>query len=155
MVVGIERAPEIFTRFFSDTEPRLRHALVASYGPEVGREAAADALEYSWAHWDRVAAMEFPVAYLYRVGQSAAKKYRRRGKRLADLEATSEHWVEPALIPALSRLTERQRTAVVLRHAFGYSLSEIGRVLGVSVPTVQKHIDRALVKLRRALEVGT
>jgi RNA polymerase sigma factor (sigma-70 family) len=64
-------------------------------------------------------------------------------------------WFEPGLLPALVRLTDRQRTAVVLRHGFGHSFGEISDVMGVSIPTVQKHVDRALVKLRKSLEVGS
>ena len=63
-------------------------------------------------------------------------------------------WVEPALGDGLRGLSERQRTAVVLRHSFGYTYAEIGQVMGVSIPSVQKHIDRALSKLRRSLEVS-
>ena len=57
-------------------------------------------------------------------------------------------------MPALNRLSDRQRTAVILRHGFGHSYSEISDVMGVSIPTVQTHVDRALIKLRKALEVA-
>ncbi len=87
------------------------------------------------------------------MGQSAAKKYR-RGAVVADPQYDEpQPWFEPALIPALAGLSDRQRTAVVLRHGFGHSYREISEVMGVSVATVQKHIDRALTKLRRTLEV--
>ena len=153
MIVDMDRRSEQFAGFFTEAEPRLRHALVANYGPEVGREAAADALEYSWTNWQRISAMDYPIAYLYRVGQSAAKKY--RGERLVlSRSESSEPWFEPALLPALSRLTARQRTAVVMRYAFDHSFADIAQVMGVAVPTVQKHVDRAMEKLRKALEVG-
>jgi RNA polymerase sigma factor (sigma-70 family) len=155
LVLSSEQKVARFGEFFAGIEPKLRHALVAHCGPEVGREAAADALEYAWAHWNRVEAMEYPVAYLYRVGQSAAKRYR-RGTPVADpSEQDQQPWFEPVLLPALARLSDRQRTAVVLRHGFGYTYPEISEVMGVSIPTVQKHIDRALAKLRRSLEVGS
>ncbi len=97
--------------------------------------------------------MDYPVAYLFRVGKSAAKKYRKQ-RTLVSRPEESEHWVEPGLIPALGRLTDRQRTAVVLRHAFGYDLSAISEVMGVAIPTVQKHVERGLAKLRGYLVVG-
>jgi RNA polymerase sigma factor (sigma-70 family) len=143
-----------FTDFFSTTEPVLRHALVASCGPDVGREAAADAFEYAWIHWDRVSLMEHPVGYLYRVGRSAAKKYRRRFGASEPAGESSLPWIEPELVPALLRLSDRQRLAVVLRHSFGYTYDEIAQVMGVSTSTAQKHIERALAKLRRRLEVA-
>ena len=57
-------------------------------------------------------------------------------------------------MPELRRLSDRQRTAVVLRHSFGCTYEEISRVMGVTVPTVQKHVERALARLRRTLEVA-
>ncbi|MGB5168896.1 MAG: sigma-70 family RNA polymerase sigma factor [Acidimicrobiia bacterium] len=154
MVASTEQATVAFSEFFAETEPILRHALVASCGPEVGREAAADAFEYAWRHWDRVALMEHPVGYLFRVGRSAAKKYRKRPVAAEPQIDASLPWFEPGLVPELRRLSDRQRTAVVLRHSFGCTYDEISRVMGVSVPTVQKHVERALGKLRSTLEVA-
>ncbi len=45
-------AADTFEAFVRDAEPRLRRALVAAYGPEQGRDAAAEALAYAWEHWD-------------------------------------------------------------------------------------------------------
>ena len=67
-----------FTAFVHEFEPRLSFALAAAYGPDVGREATADALMYAWEHWERVSAMSNTVGYLYRVGQTKAKRHRRR-----------------------------------------------------------------------------
>ena len=154
MVASTEQANVAFSEFFSETEPILRHALVASCGLEVGREAAADAFEYAWRHWDRVSSMEHPVGYLFRVGRSAAKKYRKKPVATEPQVDASLPWVEPGLVPELRRLSDRQRTAVVLRHSFGCTYEEISRVMGVTVPTVQKHVERALARLRRTLEVA-
>jgi predicted RNA polymerase sigma factor len=68
---------ETFEAFFREAEPRLRRALIAAAGAEVGREAAAEALAYGWEHWDRVGAMENPAGYLYRVGRSKARRWRK------------------------------------------------------------------------------
>jgi RNA polymerase sigma factor (sigma-70 family) len=155
-LASVRQQTEIeFTEFFSACEPVVRHALVAACGPDVGREAAADAFEYAWGHWDRVGSMEHPVGYLCRVGRSAARRYLRRGPVATDPRCEeSVPWFEPDLEPELRRLSERQRTAVVLRHSFGYTYDEISRVMGVSIPTVQKHVERALGKLRRRLEAA-
>ena len=66
---------DAFTAFVGKAEPRLRRALVATYGPVVGREAALDALSWAWEHWQRLAPMANPVGYLYRVGQTAARRH--------------------------------------------------------------------------------
>jgi hypothetical protein len=68
---------QAFTRFVEETEPRLSYALAAAYGPEVGAEATADALASAWENWERVRRMVNPAGYLYRVGQSRSRRYRR------------------------------------------------------------------------------
>ena len=45
---------ESFTTFVKETEPRLRHALVASLGQDRGLEATSDALAYAFENWDRI-----------------------------------------------------------------------------------------------------
>ena len=42
------QAAESFTEFVRDVEPRLKHALVAAFGTEVGIEATRDALAVGW-----------------------------------------------------------------------------------------------------------
>ena len=141
-----------FEAFFADAEPRLRRALVAAYGLERGREAAAEALAYGWQHWERVRSLENPVGYLYRVGQSRTRP-RKRPTVFMVAALTDDPWFEPGLPDALASLSERQRLAVVLVHGFGWRLAEVAEVTGLSVPTVQTHAERGLARLRRALEV--
>jgi len=56
--------------FVERTGSRLRAALVAAYGPDVGADAAAEALAYGFEHWDELESMSNPAGYLYRVGQT-------------------------------------------------------------------------------------
>jgi RNA polymerase sigma factor (sigma-70 family) len=146
------RGAEEFSVFFGEAEPRLRRALVAAYGVERGREAAAEALAYGWEHWSRVRRMTNPVGYLYRVGQSRGRPRKRRA--LADRSHSDEVWVEPRLDQALTMLTERQRVATVLVHGFGWTLREVAELTGLSVTTVQNHVERGLRTLRATLEVS-
>jgi len=108
---------EEFSQFVERTEPRLRRALVAAYGSERGREATAEALAYAWEHWDAMQEITNQIAYLYRVGQSRTRL--RRSRPLFVRSQDPEPWFEPNLVVALERLTESQRTAVVLVHGFG------------------------------------
>jgi len=146
-------ADEEFTKFVKDVEPRLSVALAAAYGVEVGRESAADAFEYAWAHWNDVRHMENPAGYLYRVGQSAARKYDRRGPLFPPIDHRELPHVEPALPEALSKLTEAQRTVVVLVHGLEWTEREAATLLGVDRSTIRRHRDRGLAKLRAELEV--
>ena len=143
-----------FARFFAEVEPSLRRALVARYGSDRGREATAEALAYAWEHWPRVQAMERPIGYLYRVGQSRTRRWRlSRRDGFPPPDAVEMPWVEPGLPRALNALSERQRVAVVLVCGFGWQLREVADLLGVRTTTVQNHVERGLAKLRLDLEV--
>ena len=141
-----------FTAFVESHEPKLRIALMAAYGPERGREATCEALAYGWEHWDRIRTMEQPVGYLYRVGQS---KSRRRKTPRPDpvVVVGADPWVEPGLPAALADLTRKQRMAVVLVDAYGWTRQEAAEVMGVSEDTVGTHLRRGLHKLRASLGV--
>lgn len=62
------------TDFVRDPGERVRSALVAGFGPDVAADATAEALEYAWEHWHRLAGMENPAGYVNKVGQSRAKR---------------------------------------------------------------------------------
>lgn len=132
---------------------RLRAGLVAAYGHEVGTDAAAEALAYGFEHWDRVGPMTNPAGYLYRVGQSEARRHFRPEAFLPATAAPGLPDFEPGLVPALESLTEPQRVGVVLVHALGWTQREAAELLDVDVSTLRTHIARAMVKLRTALEV--
>ena len=142
-----------FTEFVEAVEPRLRVSLMVSYGPDRGREATAEALAYAWENWDRIRLLEYPVAYLHRVGRS-----RTRGRKMrvvADVHHTDSYSAEPGLLSALESLSKNQRMAVVLVYAFDWTNAEAARVMGVKEPTAKTHLRRGLAKLRKSLEVTT
>lgn len=152
MVLGHD---EDFVGFVRETEPKLRRALVAAAGGQRGREAACEALEFAWEHWDRVKAMDNPAGYLYRVGRSRAFKKPQPNPvpLFPDTLGSSGEmpWVEPGLPGALAGLTEKQRVAVLLVHGQQWTLTEVAGLLSVTPGAVQKHAERGLAKLRRAL----
>jgi DNA-directed RNA polymerase specialized sigma24 family protein len=122
---GDDTAERAFTRFVKETEPRLSYALAAAYGVEVGAEATADALAWAWEHWEKVRAMGNPAGYLYRVGQSKARRYHRPRTLFPTLPRREVPNVDPELPKALDALSPRQRAAVVLIHGFGFTEREV------------------------------
>jgi RNA polymerase sigma factor (sigma-70 family) len=144
---------EAFSRFVESVEPRLLKALIASAGPDAGRDATADALLYAWKNWDRVRGMENPAGYLYRVGRSCVRRYHKRSVLFPAETSNPDHWIEPGLGVALERLTERQRTAILLVEGYDWTYQEVAEVMGLSRSSVQRHVERGMVKLRHALEV--
>lgn len=142
-----------FTRFVKETEPRLSYALAAAYGMETGVEATSDALEWAWEHWDRVKTMTNPAGYLYRVGQSKARRYTRPRVLFLEVAPMDEPTVVPELPAALDQLSRNQRVAVVMIHGLGYSEREVADLVGSSRWTVRTHAERGLSKLRSTLGV--
>jgi len=153
-VKAADELTESFTTFVKEVEPRLRHALVAVFGQERGREATAEALAYGWEHWDRVGAMENAAGYLYRVGRSRGRS-RRTAPLFVPVPTGELPDVEPGLPAALTGLSEKQRVAVVMIHAYGWPRGETAAMLDVSVSTLDTHLQRGLAKLRNALGVDT
>jgi RNA polymerase sigma factor (sigma-70 family) len=147
-----------FEAFAQATEPPLRRALIAAYGYEDGREAAAEALAYAWEHWTRVREMPNAIGYLFRVARTSATRGRRWRRRTPPLLAPppgTEHRFEPGLPAALASLSQRQRVAVVLVHGFGYTLREVADLTGIKITTVQNHLERGLRRLRDQLGVDS
>lgn len=143
-----------FDEFVKASEPRLRHALTAAFGPVDGRAAAVDALSWAWEHWDQVRDMANPVGYLFRVGQTTA---RRSWARPFPIEAVVEADgvtlpLDRDLLRALHALSEQQRLVVLLLHAFAWTIRDTAEALELAPSTVQTHAERGLARLRQLLE---
>jgi RNA polymerase sigma factor (sigma-70 family) len=156
-VVTVDVSPETsFETFAAGPGERLRRALVARYGVDAGSDVCNDALAYAWQHWDRVAAMDNPVGYLYRVGQTAARRHL-RWRRQPDLPAErppgeSSSMIDGDLGAALTSLNSMQRTCVVLVHVYDWTYDQTSTTLGISVDSVRNHLHRGMTRLRTLLE---
>ncbi|MFT3855390.1 MAG: sigma-70 family RNA polymerase sigma factor [Ilumatobacteraceae bacterium] len=121
--------------------------------PTSGRSAPAEALAYGWEHWERVGPMENPVGYLYRVGQTAARRLRRPLRQLPVPGPGVLPDFEPTLVPALRQLSEGQRVCVLMVHGFGWRQAEVAELLEISPSSVRTHLSRGLASLRAQLKV--
>jgi RNA polymerase sigma-70 factor (ECF subfamily) len=149
-------AVDAFSAFVVGHERGLRQALTAWLGPELGREATAEALAYGWEHWSRVGGMENPSGYLYRVGLNWGRKSsRRRDPGFPEAAQSDTDWFEPGLPGAIAGLSDQQRVVVFLVHGHQWSLSEVAILLEISKGTVQTHMERGRERLRRELLVET
>ena len=153
-ILRSETDVDAFREFVAGAEPRLRQALSATLGSDLGYEATAEALTYGWQHWERVQAMDNPVGYLYVVGRDKGKRAaRKRRPVFYEVNPASAPWVEPGLPAAIGSLPDRQREVVVLLHCFQWTMSEVADLLDVSKSTVQQHAERGMAALRVALGV--
>ena len=143
-----------FTEFVKETEPRLRHALSAVFGTDLGKEMTAESLAYGWEHWERVQAMDNPPGYLFIVGRDRGRRLIARNRPvLLPVNGQRLPWVEPRLAEALAQLPERQRVVVMLLQCFQWSMSEVAELLDMSKSTVHTHSRRGLERLRKHLGV--
>jgi DNA-directed RNA polymerase specialized sigma24 family protein len=97
--------------------------------------------------------LDNPMAYLYKVGQSRVRS--RKVRVLYARPNDDDAFVEPGLPTALAALPLRQRQVVALVYGEGWTLREVGELLGLAIPTVQKHAERGMHQLRKALKVDT
>lgn len=152
-------ADEEFERLLGRIEPDLNRAFATRFGVTVGAEVMADVTAWAWEHRRDLAGMDNPAGYLFRVGQSAARRYVRWSAQAdlpqaeVDLAATQQTDVDPGLDAALARLGDDQRVAVVMVHGYGLSYSEAADLVGVPVTTLRNRLRRGLHKLRKHLEV--
>lgn len=131
--------------------PSLRKALVAALGHDRGSEAYSEALLYAWSHKEKLATIERPLPYLFRVGRSRVRA-RRRPITLAESHHHMDPFPEPELDAALMALPSRQRAAVVLVIGVGWTYAEVAEAMKVSRGSVQRHVERGLKRLRSELE---
>lgn len=147
-----------FAAFVNEHEAVVRRLLVAGYGPDVGRDAAAEAFCWAWTSWPRAAELDRPGAYLYQIGVNWARRQHRHQAHRLDVDvidaAARPVDYEPGIGPALASLTERQREVVILVEGHRYTHAEAGEFLGIARTSVQNHLERGLAKLRLAMGVA-
>jgi RNA polymerase sigma factor (sigma-70 family) len=149
-----------FTAFVDESAPRLLRALVAAFGREIGREATLDALAWGWEHRQRLSTMRNPTGYLYRVGQTSARRALHQQRRVEPRASVDARDAAPdvlraiAVEVALATLSPRQRAAAVLVYGHGVSLRDAAAMLGCSVSALRNHLERAARHLRAQLGDG-
>src|SRR4029077_2265169 len=114
---------ESFVVFAEKTTRDLQRALTAQFGVRVARDAACDAMAYAWQHWDRVGQMKNPKGYLYRAACHYALGYRSKGGPAGEPALSEATDFDPGLVPALSELSDAQRTVVYLVDGCGWTLT--------------------------------
>jgi DNA-directed RNA polymerase specialized sigma24 family protein len=140
---------EDFERFVVGAEPRLRRALLGAVGVDRLDDAVSEAMAFAYERWGLVSAMDNPIGYLFRVGQSKTRQ--RKIPHLFRGPAPSIPDVEPRLTEFLLGLPRSQRTAVWLAHGCGWTHAEIGAAMEISSSTVATHVSRGLDRLRENL----
>ena len=152
-----EHEPTSFEVFFEDEKERLLRALSVITGSRgEAEDLAQEAFTRVFERWETVGQMDDPAGYLHRTAMNLFRRARIALKRAASLaperdvfEAVEERDVATQ---ALARLTPRQRAALVLTEALGYSGEEAGRLLGIKASTVWALTHQARETLKGTME---
>jgi RNA polymerase sigma-70 factor (ECF subfamily) len=154
--------PLAFELFFEEQKERLLRILSVITGSRAEAEdLAQEAFTRMFERWETVAAMDDPAGYLHRTAMNLFRnQYRRARVRLArtvglgpEQDVFKPVEDRDAAARALGSLTARQRAALVLTEALGYSGEEAGRLLGIKASTVWALTHQARTALRGIVEV--
>jgi RNA polymerase sigma-70 factor, ECF subfamily len=150
-----------FEDFFETHRRSLFGALCLVTGNRAeAEEIMQDAFLKVWERWERVAGLEDPNAYVFRVAMNLFRNRLRRASLaarkalsltsstddLATIEDRDEvvRWLRP--------LPPRQRAAIVLTIYLDYSSDEAARILGIRPSTVRALATQGRAGVRHALE---
>jgi RNA polymerase sigma-70 factor (ECF subfamily) len=143
-----------FTTLYETERDRMARSLLIIGGDaETARDAVAEAFSRAYERWPRVASMESPSGWVYRV---AVNELRRRMRRHAlesrllrreRLHPIPPPDIDPELWDAVAGLPRRQREAIVLRYVGDLIERDVASVLGIS----EGAASAALVAARRHL----
>ena len=160
---AMDTEPPAFESFFEEQKERLLRALSVITGSRAEAEdLAQEAFTKVFERWESVAAMEDPAGYLHRTAMNLFRNQYRRAKVALgraigfgpeqDVFKSVEDRDEAAR--ALGALTPRQRAALVLTEALGYSGEEAGPLLGIKASTVYALTHQARTTLHGSVEVA-
>lgn len=154
-----------FTAFCDDEYPRLVGALTLWCGHrEVAEEVVQEAFARAFRDWRRVRGLDQPAAWVRRVAINlATSRFRRwQAERRANLRlAGRRHETdqqpdtadELAVRRGLERLSEAQRTVLVLRYYLDLPVAEVAAITGRSPSAVTSATQRAIEALGEHVEV--
>lgn len=126
---------------------------------EDARDVVQTTFEKMWIHREEIDATK-SKSYLFTVAYRQMIDHIRKVKRIQLKEEFSEQVkvqdrpannLKKILDEALSRLSETQRSLVLLKDYEGYSYDEIGKITGLSESQVKVYLHRARVQLKEYL----
>lgn len=159
---GRASVPDDFAVFCREQHGRVIATIAVYCGDAaLAEEVAQEALAKACQHWGRVSVMDAPGAWLHRVALNLVRsRFRRRQleRRTLASQATPATHVDVDvaelvdLRTAVTKLSERRRTAVLLRHVAGLSVTETATAMELSENAVRSLTSRGLSELRAELD---
>ena len=126
---------------------------------EDARDIVQTAFEKLWRNREAVET-EKSKSYLFTVAYNQMIDHIRKNKRIqlkedfsedARIQSPNNSNLKKALMEALNRLNETQKSLVMLKDYEGYSYEEIAEIMGLSASQVKVYLHRARLTLRNYL----
>ena len=145
---------ELFAQVWETYGPGLyRFCLLQMKNPADAEDVLQDVLIKRLYHAPRFKSPEHERNWLFQVAINLCRdEWRRHRRSELPLETAAGVSILPAelsLLDQVADLPEKQRTALHLYYYEGYSVQEIARLLGVTVPTVKMRLKRGREALRK------
>ncbi len=140
---------------FVELKPRLLAAARALVGGDAAEDVVQDAYLRARAKIGQLRDVQALDAWLTRIIASVAFNHHRRRRGLLDrlpLLAARQESSPPgaSLDDLIDQLPARERTVLVLQHAYGYRLDEIARIVGTTHTNARTIAFRARRRLATA-----
>ncbi|MGE7990537.1 RNA polymerase sigma factor [Pseudomonas sp. NPDC089554] len=148
----------------------VRRELVSYASTITGdRAQAEDIVQEAWIRFTPAAAVEQPVAYLYRIVRNLALDLKRSRSREQAHQASAPAWLHPGhtadpadscqhsmlldrLSDTLQAMPEASRLALEMHRFGGCTLAQIAQRLGVSLSTAHRLLRDALARLAQEVD---
>lgn len=155
-------ADEFEALFAHEYGPLVRTLFLLTGSSWEAEDLAQEALARVYERWDRVRAMESPMAYLYTVAVNLHRRRLRRlvrrvvlqpnpGESLTERGPEAEVEARSDVLAALSSLPPRLREALVLAEWLELDSEELGRRLDIAASSARARVHRARTAIRDSL----
>ena len=127
-----------------------RAVLLFSSDPDIASDAVAEAFAQALRRGDAIRDVD---RWVWRAAFKLARGELQRRRKVESLPDLPVEMPEPTvdLVRVLSRLSPKQRGAVILRLYAGYNARESAQILGTTPGAVGSHLARARTRLRQGL----
>jgi len=152
---------EEFGRLVTELRPKLHSHCARMTGSVIdGEDVLQEALLRATEALSENGPLTNPAGWLFRIAHNAALDHLRRRARqgehvgegfemIADpVNRIDDRLVVGASLRTFMRLPVAQRSSVILKDVFGYSLEEVGEVMGFTVQAAKSALQRGRIRLR-------
>jgi RNA polymerase sigma-70 factor (ECF subfamily) len=160
--VDAEAARAAFDRRLGELRPKLHRYCARMTGSVFdGEDVVQEALVKAINAYPKAGPVADLDGWLFRIAHNAALDFLRRRRRYQAIHSNeeremiaalvnpeSDHQAAAASLATFMRLPVTQRSCVTLMDVLGYSLGEISKVTGTSVPAVKAGLNRGRRRLR-------